>query len=782
MSRFVLIRLGYLGLTIVFAVSGVADAAEPSRVASFDLEQVQLLDGPFLRARERVRKYLRSLDADRLLYNFRVTAGVPSAGVQPYGGWETPDSSLRGNFLGHYLSACSRMVVSTGDPALKARVDFLVDALGHCQKKSRRGYLAGFPETFFDTLEGGRLGVPGGSVPYYSMHKLLAGLRDAYRYCNNKPALAIMVGLAEWIRERTTRLSDEAMARILMVEFGGMNEVLYDLHSITGADAHLVLARRFDHEWLFGPLARAQDNLTALHGNTTAPKIVGAARAYEVTGEQRYRDIATFSWQQIAEHRVFVTGGSTRYETFQDFPDRLCNNLDRDNQEYCVTYNLLKLGHQLFRWSPDPRYPRYSERALTNHVLSVINPRSAMVAPKIGLASGMHKGFTDPHNDFGCCLGTSCETFAGVQENIYFRGDSALYVNFFVPSVLDWSEKRLRLTQHSDLPRQSKVKITVDCEVPTRLTLNLFIPGWATRDATLRVGAEKARPVEVAGGNYLILNRSWPEGKSTVELDLPSRLHVQRMPDDESYLAFLYGPLVLATRLTSPSATDVTANTSFLKKLFLVTKSDNLEEWIHPIPDRPLAFRITGQDLDYELVPFSSIVDDPYRVYWRAYREGSKAHRDYLSLEERWKDLVGRTVDAVNVGREVVEVHARGSSTHEMQMRNYIWGQREGREFFYTRPGGGGFSVTLKVREDQPVSLSCIFWGSAIGHLYDVFVDGTKVASSVVEKGELHSFIAEEYEISPDLTRGKDRIRVELSDRADSVHAPVFDCRIVDRK
>ena len=777
MLRCILIRLAFLGLTGTLTGIAVAEAAEPPRVASFSLEQVQLLDGPFLQARQRVRKYLRSLDVDRLLHNFRVTAGLPSR-VKPYGGWEKPDSSLRGNFLGHYLSACARMVASTGDRDLNARVNTVVAELDRCQEKSQRGYLSGFPETFFDTLEGGRLGVPGGSVPYYSMHKTLAGLRDAHIYCNNQQAFVIMVRLAEWIRQRAARLNDEAMARILMVEFGGINEVLYDIHSITDDPAHLALARRFDHEWLYEPLARSHDNLTALHGNTTAPKIVGAARAHEVTGEQRYGDIARFFWQQIAEHRSFVTGGSTRQETFQDFPDRLCNDLDRDNQEYCVTYNLLKLGRHLFRWDPDPRYARYSERALTNHTLSVIHPRSAMVAAKAGLASGMRKGFTDPYNDFGCCLGTSCETFAGAQENIYFHSDNALYVNLFVPSKLDWPDKRLRLTQHADLPRESTVRLELELEAPAHLAVNLFIPRWATQGVTVRIKGEKARAVEVTAGNYLSLNRTWPQGQSTLELDLPSRLHVQRMPDDETFLAFLYGPVALATRWTA-AATEAKIDTSFLKQPFLVTNSDTLEEWIHPVPGEPLTFRITGQDRDYQLVPFSSIVDDPYRVYWRVYREGGESYQSYIAFEARWAERAKRTVDGINPGREVIEVHQRGVSAHKMKMGGYIWGQREGHEFFYTRPGGGGFSATLKVPEDQPVALSCVFWGSALGHLYDIFVDGTKIASPAVEQGELHFFIDEEYEIPSELTRGKERVRIELRDRAESLHAPVFDCRIV---
>jgi DUF1680 family protein len=756
-------------------------AAQPGalRVEPFSLSQVHLLDGPFLSARQRVRDYLISLDTDRLLHNLRVTAGLPSS-VKPYGGWEDPGSSLRGNFMGHYLSACARMFASTGDQELLAKVNTVIAELGRCQAQSQRGYLAGFPETFFDTLEGGKLGIPGGSVPYYSMHKLLSGLRDTHVHCDNQQALDIMVKLASWIHLRTERLSKETMAKILMVEFGGMNEALLNLYALTKNPEHLQIARRFSHEWLYEPLARGQDNLTALHGNTTAPKIVGAARHYEITGEQRYRDISEFFWQQIAQHRTFVTGGSTRDETWQEFPDRLSSELSGDNQEFCVTYNLMKLSRHLFSWNPNPKYAHYTENALANHALAVIDPRSAMMDPKLGLRTGEHKHYTEPHSDFGCCLGTSCETFAGAQENIYFRRGDELYVNLVLPSTLNWPEKGLTFTQVSSAPGALLVRYVLELRAPTRLTLKILIPPWVEPAARIQGANTGIRQTDLRAGHYATLDRTWPEGKTTLVVELPARLRAVPMPDDETVMAFAYGPVVLASRVPPPSKS--TDATRFLKDPTLVASSDRLEDWIRPVPNRPLTFRITGQKSDYELVPLSKIVDAPYRVYWRVYQADRKPRRNYVEFEARWNERKERTIDVVKPGLEVLEVHRLGSSAHEMTMRNYIWGEREEQSFFFTRPGGGGFQVKMAIHEDQPMAVSCVFWGSDIGHLYDIVVEGTRIATQEVDRNQRHSFIDVEYKIPPELTAGKTKVTVELRDRADSLHAPVFECRIVRGK
>ncbi len=281
----------------------VADKVSPT-ATPFPLDEVRLLDGPFRDAMLRDQQFLLAIDPDRLLHNFRVTAGLPST-AQPLGGWEAPDIELRGHSAGHYLSALALMYASTGDERFKARADLMVAELGKVQaampgRGYHAGYLSAFPEEFFDRVET-RKPV---WAPYYTLHKILAGLLDASQLCGNADALAIAVRLAKWVEFRMDRLTHEQQQALLQTEFGGMNEVLANLYAVTGSPDLLRLARTFDHEVVFGPLAEGRDALDGLHANTQIPKMIGAAREYELTGDDRYRTIATTFWTTVADLAV----------------------------------------------------------------------------------------------------------------------------------------------------------------------------------------------------------------------------------------------------------------------------------------------------------------------------------------------------------------------------------------------------------------------------------------------------------------------------------------------
>jgi len=436
------------------ALAPFAAAAKPTSVKDsvqaqaqpFDLGSVRVTDTVLREPVERNRDFLQSLETDRLLHTFRLTAGLPTS-AEPLGGWEKPNVELRGHFTGHFLSACALMSLSEGDAMLRGRGNLVVAELAKCQKaigtSSGDGYLSAFPPSFFDRLKTGQKVW----APWYTIHKIMAGLLDMYVLARNEQALDVVRGMAGWTKRWTDSLSDEDMARIMHVEFGGMNDVLYNLYAVTGVKDYADAAHRFDDERLFGPLADGRDELKGLHVNTQIPKIIGAARRYELTGDQRYRRIAEFFWTQVTQHRAYATGGTSNDEHWRSAPDKLAGELSYSTEECCCTYNMLKLTRHLFAWSPEARYFDYYERALLNGILGTMNPKNGLTMYYVPLATGYWKVFASPRGSFWCCTGTGVESFSKLADSIYFHDENGLYVNLFVASELDWEEQGLRVRQ-----------------------------------------------------------------------------------------------------------------------------------------------------------------------------------------------------------------------------------------------------------------------------------------------------------------------------------------------
>lgn len=370
-------------------------AAQP-----FELSKVRLLDSPFKRAMERDGSYLLLLEPDRLLSRFRSEAGLePKA--PPYGGWE--GMGVAGHSLGHYLSTCSMMFASTGDERFLQRVNYIVDELEIYQRAHGDGYVAAIPDgrrVFREISQGIIRAKPfdlnGVWVPWYTLHKLFAGLLDAHRYCGNEKALQVAKHLADWAESVTANLTDDQFQQMLACEHGGMVEVLAELYARTGEERYLNLAKRFYHKAVMDPLARGVDCLPGLHGNTQVPKVIGMARLYELTGERvPYRVIAEFFWERVVKHHCYVIGGFTDGEMFGE-PDRLSDRLGTNTAEVCKTYNLLKLTKQLFSWSPSVEKADYYERALYNHILASQNPDDGMMCYYVPLRAGSFKTYSTP--------------------------------------------------------------------------------------------------------------------------------------------------------------------------------------------------------------------------------------------------------------------------------------------------------------------------------------------------------------------------------------------------
>lgn len=605
------------------AVTGLAtlrlpltDTVPERRAIPFDLDRVRLLPGPFLDATQVNRRFLLAQDEDRLLHTFRLNAGFPSSAA-PLGGWEAPVNELRGHYTGHYLSALAQMSKTLGDGELKARGDRMVAALAKCQQQLGNGYLSAFPEEFFDRLRDGKPVW----APFYTLHKIMAGLLDMHTLTGNAQALEVLQGMARWTARWAQPLSDAHMQRVLEREFGGMNEVLYNLAAVTGRDGWKELAHRFDHEAFFAPLAQGRDELKGLHANTNIPKVVGAARRYELTGEQRYARIADYFWRQITTQRAYCTGGTSNGEGWNAEPGILSTELSGYTQEDCTTYNMLKLTRHIFGWTADPAAADYYELALLNGILGSQHPKDGEKMYYVNLAPGLWKLFGTPEQDYWCCTGTMSESFSRLGDSIYFHDDTGVYVNLFIASELNWSERGVKLVQDTKFPEEEGTTLRIQTAKPVRFALRIRVPNWTNGGSAKLNG----HPLDgfAAPGGYFVLDRTWKSG-DTVAVKLPMSLHLKPMPDDPTLAAVMYGPVVLVGRLGTEGLTPDILRAEPTKPREIPEYKDKptaapelKSQSVAKASERALEFRGAGPAREYQLVPFHTLFDERYTVYWK---------------------------------------------------------------------------------------------------------------------------------------------------------------------
>jgi uncharacterized protein len=570
-------------------------AARPDTGTSadpFPLGAVALLAGPFQRNASRTHAYLKFLDADRLLHAFRLNVGLPSS-ASPCGGWESPTTELRGHSTGHVLSALSQAYASTGDTAFKAKSDYLVAQLALCQDRGSSGYLSAFPESFIDRVEA-RQQV---WAPYYTLHKIMAGLLDAHLLTGSAQALTVLTRMAGWVATRNGRLTLAQRQNMLDTEFGGMNEVLANLYQVTGDPVHLTAARYFDHAEVFDPLAAGRDALDGYHANTQIPKALGAIREHHATGETRYRDIATTFWDLVVGTHTYAIGGNSNGEYFKA-PGRIASELSDSTCECCNTYNMLKLTRQLFRTTPGrAELFDFHEKALYNHLLGAQDPDSAHGHHSyyVPLRAGGQRSFSNDYDDFTCCHGTGMETNTKHGDSIYFRsGTTTLWVNLFIPSVLTWPGRGLVVRQDTGFPDTPSTRLTVTGS--GAIDLRLRVPSWAV-GAQLRLnGAD----VPVTPGGYARLDRTWASG-DVVDLSLPMALSRESAPDDATAQVVRHGPIVLAGGY---GTTNLTALPTLQPATLRATAT-------------PLEYTATASTGQVTLVPFYRTHGQRYTVYWR---------------------------------------------------------------------------------------------------------------------------------------------------------------------
>jgi hypothetical protein len=610
--------------TPAFALAGQDSAANSAAAAMnhervvpqaspFPLKDVRLQPGAFSAAAEVNRKYLKTLSPDRLLHTFRLTAGLPSS-VAPFGEWEKPDCELRGHFTGgHYLSACALAFASSGDDELKRDGDLMVAELAKCQAQHKNGYLSAFPQELFDRLRDG-VNV---WAPFYTIHKIMAGHLDMYTLAGNQQALETVEKMSAWVRSWSDPLSEQQMQRVLLVEYGGMGEVLAKLYGVTGKAEYLNLAKRFDKKGFFDPLAARRDELKGLHVNTHVPQVIAAARLYELTGDKRYWNIADYFWDEVTSERSYCTGGTSNFEVWRTEPGVLSTELSMDTAEDCCVYNMMKLTRHLFAWSPQARYMDYYERVLLNHRMGTIDPETGTTVYYLPHGNGYSKIYAKPFDSFWCCSGTCAEEFAKLTDTIYFHDDNSIFVNLYIASELNWAEKGIRIVQQTSFPEEQGTTLVVWAAKPVDLDLKLRIPYWA-KSGGVKVNG-RAVPAFADSGSYLVLRGPWKNG-DRVELSLPMHLHAAPVPDKESLQAAMFGPLVLAARFEEEPRERWYRHFRAEEKqepgpaLQFKGKLDDPSSWLEPAVGK-LTFRAVAHDQALPFVPLSSIVHERYAVY-----------------------------------------------------------------------------------------------------------------------------------------------------------------------
>ena len=640
----------------------------------FELDKVQILDNYYLSAQKSDIAFLKKMDTARLLAGFRTTAGIDTKGVRPYGGWE--DSLLGGHCVGHYLTALAQAVKVTGDKELKEKSQTLIAGLEECQKKLGTGFLFGAKvedkedvEKQFDILEGKKKGETW--VPWYNMHKVLAGLVDTYKYTRNETALLVAEKLGDWIYERVSKWDLKTNQKVLETEYGGMNDCLYELYSYSHNKHHLEAAQKFDEKALFLMAAKGEKNcLDGKHANTQIPKFIGAIKRYNVLkqlGEAKQEDEAYLVdaekfFEMVVKRHSFVTGGISVMEHFRkDY--HLDEIRTQTNCESCCAHNMLKLAKELFKATRKKEYADYYETTLRNAIMGAVKTESGAASYFTPMATGYYKTFGEEEpekNMFWCCTGSGMENFTKLGDSIYFRANDTLFVNQYVASKVTWEEKNLVLTQKSDVTKSEEISFVLnalhDKEI-SDVAIALRIPDWMHGEATIYVnGAEKM----TAAGNseYVLLERNWEDG-DVIMAKYPMSVESVGLLDQDAVFAFRYGPTVLAAKLGKEkmgeatwAGIDLTAplykvvgnecrkdtivygepkTTELLdNETLTIQKETSVNEFVSHIErylvrdteSNTLSFHLKGTDADMtfenglQFVPFNTLNDERYGIYW----------------------------------------------------------------------------------------------------------------------------------------------------------------------
>jgi len=766
----------YLIVAMALSVSTVASkvAVTPEQpVKLFPLRDVRLLESPFSEAVKANRQYLLAHDPDRLLAPFRREAGLePKA--QPYGNWES--DGLDGHTAGHYLSALSLMMASGADPTgeLRRRLDYMIGELVDVQKANGNGYIGGIPksEEYWKSVAAGHIELMRNRwAPWYNLHKMFAGLRDAYLHGGNEKARDLLVRYGDWCEKVTSGLTDVQMQRMLGTEYGGMNEVLADIYAITGNKKYIELAKRFNHRAIFEPLENHQDCLTGLHANTQIPKITGMERIAALVHDEQLHTGAEFFWETVTQNRSVAFGGNSVSEHFNDPKDFSGMIEHREGPETCNTYNMLRLTKVLFTAEPKAAYADFYERALYNHILASINPKRPGYVYFTPIRPAHYRVYSQPEQTFWCCVGTGMENPGRYGEFIYARTKDGVYVNLFIPSELSVPDDAMVLRQETTFPDEERTQLNLQLKKPVTFTLNIRHPAWVSEgDFAIKVN-ERSVAVKSTPSSYAAIRREWKNG-DRIEVSLPMRTTIERLPDGSDWVAILHGPIVLACPDGTNNMDGQFADGGRMAHVAhgpmvpldrvpaLLSTEEELPGYIVPDPAAgPLNFRIKDvieptEPEGLPLVPFFSLHERRYQIYWElTSREKIAAKKERLATEERARAArEAATIDQVSVGEQQPEVE------HEFKGERTETGINEGRRWRH----GSWFQYTLDTHGESAVDIEVTYWGGDRGRKFDILVNGKRIASEELKGVKPGEFFAKRYSIPESVLKAASNGRVTV--------------------
>ena len=783
--------------------TGSMQAQDRLYADEFPIGDVTLLDGPLKKARDLNIKTLLQYDCDRLLAPYRKEAGLEPR-KKTYPNWD----GLDGHVGGHYLTAMA-INAATGNDECRQRMEYMISELQACADANvknhpewGRGYVGGMPnsERIWSTFKKGDFGVYFGSwAPFYNLHKMFAGLRDAWVYCGNEQAKTLFLGFCDWAIDLTAGLSDEQMERMLGNEHGGMNEVLADAYAMTKEKKYLDAARRFSHRRLLTPMSQRQDCLDNMHANTQVPKVVGFERISELAGDEVYHTASAFFWDIVTGERSLAFGGDSRREHFPSKDACMDFINDIDGPETCNTNNMLKLTEELHRRNPEARFADYYELATFNHILSSQHPEHGGYVYFTPARPRHYRNYSAPNEAMWCCVGTGMENHGKYGQFVYTHKGDALFVNLFVASELNWKEKGIMLRQETQFPYAETSRITI-AQAPSQrgragveaFTLQVRYPGWVMPGKfEVKVNG---KPVSIVTGpsSYVAISRQWKKG-DIIDIAFPMHNSIKYLPNVPQYIALMHGPIMLGMKTGTEDLAHLVADDSRFgqyaggKKLpidqapILINNNiENIANQLLPVAGKPLHFTLNTKmenAIHHEIQPFFEIHDARYMMYWLALSEDSyKNYLDNLAKQEQERQaLEARTVDKVQPGEQQPETDHKMETDHSQVGNTNDTFYRDARDGHY-------FSYLMQTDGQTDLSIRLKYWGVGEwkSHEFDILVDDVLVKEvNNTGKYRISEFKYETYSIPEELLKGKQQVRVKFVAKPRKQIGEIYEVRLV---
>ena len=734
--------------TLIIVVSIVScKPTHNANLKAFNISDVRILDGPFLNAQQVDLKYVLALDVDRLLAPFLKNAGIPPL-KENYGNWES--SGLDGHIGGHYLSALSLMYEATGNEELLRRLNYMLDWLDKCQQKSGSGYVDGIPNgpAFWeDFASGNTLAVRERWVPLYNIHKLFAGLYDAYRLTGSQKAYVILIKLTDWFYGISEKLTDEQVQEILRREHGGLNETFAEIAEITGDKKYLNLAIKFSHRSILDPLIDHKNQLDGKHANTIIPKIIGFKYIADAAEKPDWDSASVFFWNTVMDNWTIAIGGNSVREHFHDHNDFSIMVEHNQGPESCNTYNMLKLTELLYLSDPQTKYMDYYEKAVFNHILSTQNPTKGGFVYFTPMRPRHYRVYSQPQESFWCCVGTGLENHAKYGEMIYAHDDANLYVNLFIASKLNWKDRGIEVTQETKFPYEDFSTLKLYTEVPVKMGIKIRKPAWLIEDELkIHINNEPFEAYDIKD-NYIVLSRKWRNGDE-VKINMPKHINLEYLPDGSSWAAIKYGPIVLAAISDSTNLDGLFANSERWAHVAsgplyprsegptIISDEKDFSNAVKPLDIKHLTFKMSDliypdKFKDLVLRPFYEIHEARYIVYWPvATQQEFEAQKDELARKEKAMiALEERTIDQVGPGEQQPEVE------HNFKGENTNTGITIGEHW---RNASGWFSFDLYDKKQEAQTLQITYFGFDRKKEFNIYLNDILLASEnfTLEKGD----------------------------------------------